>query len=527
MMPASKPRPFDLHTAERFAAAGRMLILLVLLAAILANSMTKQPVSRDEHMYCTAAVLLARGQAIYRDFAYPAQLPYHPLLLGTLCRALHTEHYLLVGRLLSAFCDMAVVVLILAIYRRAFDNHRLAGQWLGLAGAVLYAFNPLVDYAAGYAWNHDVVIACVVLSFWVFARTGFRPAPPFWRIAAMGALLTFATGMRVTTALVVVVFLAAVLAAAGGSIYNRIRTALPFAVASLLVLAWPLWIVMQAPKAAWLNLVEIPALYGRWLHEIGLVFNKAGLTIDCLKTPGYLALLIVAGYSIAVAVRRRASLGDASRRNLLLAGGVVVCFCLIAFIPPTMWHQYWAVPVPFLVIVCAYPMAALRQAAQKPDGRRSFRVARAVTFSCATLAILTNLTVLRRLPAVIVPEYWTPVMLHRTAVDIAGRVGEPKLVLTLGPLYALEGGSDIYPELASGSIVYRAADMMSAEDRAITPTVGPATLKDLLNRKPPSAAFLGVEPSYLSFLEEPLLQALDPAWPRHSREDGLQVYVRP
>jgi len=68
---------------------------------------------------------------------------------------------------------------------------------------------------------------------------------------------------------------------------------------------------------------------------------------------------------------------------------------------------------------------------------------------------------------------------------------------------------------------------MSAEDRAITPTVGPATLKDLLNRKPPSAAILGVEPSYLSFLEEPLLQALDPAWPRHSREDGLQVYVRP
>ncbi len=504
-----------------------MLILLVLLAAILANSMTKQPVSRDEHMYCTAAVLLARGQAIYRDFAYPAQLPYHPLLLGTLYRALHTDHYLLVGRLLSVLCDMAVVVLILAIYRRAFESHPPAGRWLGLGAAALYVFNPLVDYAAGYAWNHDVVIACVVLSFWLFARTGFRPAPPFWRIAAIGALLTFATCMRVTTALVAVVFLAAVLAAAGGSVYNRIRTALPFAVASLLVLSWPLWIVMQAPKAAWLNLVEIPALYGRWLHEVGLVFNKAELTIDCLKTPGYLALLVVTIYLMAVAVRRRASLCDASRRDLLLAGGVVVCFCLIAFIPPTIWHQYWAVPVPFLVIACAYPMAALRQAAQKPGGRRSFRIACAVAFSCATLTILTNLTVLRRLPAVIVPEYWTPVMLHRTAVDIAGRVGDPKLVLTLGPLYALEGGSDIYPELASGSIVYRAADAMSAEDRAITHTVGPAGLEDLLGEKPPSAAILGVEPSYLSFLEEPLLQALDPTWPRHSREDGLQVYVRP
>ena len=526
MIYASKSKLFDPRVARRLAAVARALLLLVLLASILATGMMK-PVSRDEHMYCTAAVLLARGQLIYRDFAYPAQLPCHTLLLGALYRIFHTDHYLLVGRLLSAFCDMAVVVLILAIYRRAFESHPPVGRWLGLAAAVLYVFNPLVDYAAGYAWNHDVVIACVVLSFWVFARTGFRPAPPFWRIAAMGALLTFATCMRVTTVLVAVVFLGAVLAAAGGSIYNRIRTALPFAVAGLLVLACPLWIVMRAPKAAWLNLVEIPALYGRWLHELGLVFNKAELTIDCLKTPGYQALLVVTIYLMAVAVRRRASLCDASRRNLLLAGGVVVCFCLIAFLPPTMWHQYWAVPVPFLVIACAYPMAALRHAAQKPDGKRSLRIACTVTFSCATLAILTNLTVLRRLPAIVVPEYWTPVMLHRTAVDIAGRVGEPKLVLTLGPLYALEGGSDIYPELASGSIVYRAADAMSAEDRAITQTVGPAGLEDLLSKKPPSAAILGVEPSYLSFLEEPLLQALDPAWPRHSREDGLQVYVRP
>jgi len=527
MMPVPTSRSFDPRTARRVAAVGRMLIVVTLLASILANSMMKQPVSRDEHMYCTAAVLLTRGQLIYRDFAYPAQLPYHPLLLSTLYRALHTDHYLLVGRLLSTLCDIVVVVLILAIYRRVFGNHRLAGQWLGLAAAVLYVFNPLVDYAAGYAWNHDVVICCVVLAFWLFVQTSFRRTPRFWRLASIGALLTFATCMRVTTALIAAVYLAAVLMAARGSIHNRIRTAMPFLIAGLLVLSWPLWILLQTPRVAWLNLVEIPALYGRWLHEIGMVFDKSDLTLACLTRPGYLALLIVTGYWIVLMARRRPSLSGISRRNLAVAGAVAAFFGLIAFVPPTMWHQYWAVPVPFLVIVCAYPMAALRQAAEKSDGSRPFRIACAVTFACAALAVLTNLGALRRLPVVLVPEYWTPVVLHQTAAEMADKGGKPDLVLTLGPLYALEGGSDIYPELASGSIVYRIADAMPADDRKITHTVGPATLEDLLKTRSPAAVVVGVEPPYFSFLEEPLLQAVDPNWPRHDWNNDLRMYVHP
>ena len=75
-------------------------VVFVLAAAILANSLTK-PIGRDEQMYCTAGALLAQGRMIYRDFSYPSQLPYHPLLLAALYRALGTTDYLLVGRLVS------------------------------------------------------------------------------------------------------------------------------------------------------------------------------------------------------------------------------------------------------------------------------------------------------------------------------------------------------------------------------------------------------------------------------------------
>ncbi|NQV35577.1 MAG: hypothetical protein HQ515_22980 [Phycisphaeraceae bacterium] len=43
------------------------------------NAMNKGP-SRDEQMYCTAGVLLSQGLAIYSDFSYVSQLPYHPVV---------------------------------------------------------------------------------------------------------------------------------------------------------------------------------------------------------------------------------------------------------------------------------------------------------------------------------------------------------------------------------------------------------------------------------------------------------------
>jgi hypothetical protein len=284
-----------------------VIVVLLLAAVLLANSMTKE-VSRDEQMYCTAGVLLGQGQTIYRDFSYPSQLPYHPLLLAVLNRSLGTTHYLLTARLVSVLCDILVMVFILLIYRSILGPYRRAGSLFGLAAAVLYVFNPLVDYAAGYAWNHDVVILCVVASLWLFVTTDFRKRSRFWRMGTIGALLTFATCMRVTTVLIEMLFFMAVLFIAGGSVRNRIRTALPFCAAALIVALWPLWVIAQAPRAFWLNLVHIPTLYGRWLHEIGRTFDKVALTVDALTQPGYLTLLVLGVYLVVHVWRKRSRL---------------------------------------------------------------------------------------------------------------------------------------------------------------------------------------------------------------------------
>jgi hypothetical protein len=503
-----------------------VLILFALSLVILSNSMSK-PVGRDEQMYCTGGALLAQGKMIYKDFSYAAQLPYHPLLCAALFRTFGTTYYLLVGRIISAFCDILILVSIVGIYRYIFKSFTNSGTLLGLAAAVLYLFNPLVDYANGYAWNHDIVILCVVLSFWLFISIDFNHKSKYWRIFAIGALLTFASCMRITTALVELLFFVMLVSQPGESMKQRLKTALLFLAAAAVVLIWPVWIIAQAPRAFFLNLVKIPTLYGEWLHKIGMVYNKSALTLTCLAQPGYLALVVLAIYFCLTIVCLRRRLKILNIRNLLLAPLLVMIFFIISLIPPTMWRQYLALPVPFFVISFAFPLLYLRKLSNKKGINKHFKIAAALIAVCSFIAVTSYPVVLQRTPFVLVPEKWVPTEIHKISEDIARRTKEPKLILTLGPLYALEGNSDIYTELSCGAIIYRAADSMSPSERSVTHTVGPKTLGELLEKSPPSAVILGVETGRLASLEAPLQAVVKPDWERKVYENGLVVFFRP
>ncbi|HSV98941.1 MAG TPA: hypothetical protein VLI39_02125 [Sedimentisphaerales bacterium] len=519
---AAKNQPTVPDGTWRIAQPLALAVMLILSAAILANSMTKE-LGRDEQMYCTAGVLLSQGQSIYRDFSYPSQLPYHPLLLAILYRGLGTTHYLLVGRLVSVASNILVLILIVLIFRSVFRDRRGEGLLLGLAAAVLYLFNPFVDYAAGYAWNHDVVTLCVVGALWLLLTTDFQAPSRYWRTAFLGILLTVATCMRVTTALVELTFLAALFWMAGGALSNRVRTALPFLAGATVAAIWPLWVIARSPQAFWLNLVRIPTLYGRWLHEIGMTFDKTALTIHAVLTPGYLILLVLVCGLAWVGCHYRLHLAPQERQRAIVAALLPVLFLVIAYIPPTMWLQYLAIPVPFIVIALAYPLLAL---ARSRSTGRTAHVGPLALSGAALLCVLANPVVLSRVVFVLVPEKWEPIRVHRLSQELTRQAEEPKLVLTLGPLYAVEAGCDVYPELSSGSIVYRIADRMTPHERRITRTVGPATLAEMVKDRPPAAVIVGIELQRFAELEKPLRQAVPPDWPRQDA-DSLEVYVRP
>ncbi len=501
------------------------LILAALALAILANGMTK-PLGHDEHMYCTAGALLAQGKLIYRDFSYVAQMPYHPLLCAFLYKALNTTHYLLVGRMLSIVCDVLVVVCIVGIYRRIFGSFKISGMLLGLAAAVLYLFNPFVDYANGFAWNHDVVFLCVVLSFWLFISIDFSHKSKYWRIAVIGALLTLAGCMRITTVLAQILFFVLLLVRPAQTIKQRLQTVLPFMIATVCVLIWPLWTVIAAPRAFYLNLFWMPALNSEWLHKIGMVFGKFDLILIALTTPGYPVLILITIQLWATIVLLRRKLKISNVTNLLLAVLLPLVFFIIALIPPTMWKQYLAMPAPFLVISFAYPLLYIRKLTDIPAHNKYFQIVRILIAACALVSISLYPIVLHRIPRLLSPQSWVPIRLHRISEDIAKKTKDPKPILTLAPLYALEGGCNIYPEFSSGPFVYRIADYMHPSDRQIATAIGPGTLGQLLEKSPPAAVILGAEPKPL---EAPFLQAVashSQRWDVKTYDNGLIVYFR-
>ncbi|MHC4095236.1 MAG: glycosyltransferase family 39 protein [Planctomycetota bacterium] len=503
-----------------------ILVLVVLSLGIFANGMTK-PLGRDEQMYCTGGVLLAQGKMIYRDFSYVAQLPYHPLLYAALFRILNTNHYLLVGRMVSVVCDVLVMLCIVGIYRRIFGKFAVCGLLLGAASAILYVFNPLVVYANGYAWNHDVVILCVVLSFRLLISTDFTQKSRYLRIAVIGGLLTLATCMRITTALVQLLFFAALVSQPGESIKERSKTALLFLIATAVILIWPVWVVASSGKAFSLNLFWIPRLYGKWLHEIGIVHNKFELTLSAFKTPGYLVLIVMAIYLCVVMIWQRRKLAKTGGRDLLFAALLVLVFFIIALIPPTMWIQYLAMPVPFIVISFAWPLLYLKQLADKARDNKQFKMAGVVVAVCVFVAVFSYPIVVYRTVMLLVPEGWVPIQVHEISQDIAKKTQEPKKILTLAPLFALEGGCDIYTELSCGSIVYRIGDRLSAWNRDATHTVGTRNLAELVEKEPPSAVIINVESERMKFLEEDLIKtAVKPDWERKVYKYGPVVYFR-
>ena len=502
-----------------------LLLLVVLFLAVLAGSMSKN-VGRDEQMYCGGGVLISQGKMIYRDFSYASQMPYHALLYAAIFKISGTSYYLLSGRMVSVFSNIVVILCIVGVYRRIFKSFSALGMILGLAAAVLYVFNPFVDYSNGYAWNHDVVIACVALSLWLFISIDFNGKLQYGRIAAISVLLTLASCMRITTVLVELLFLGALLKEPASCQARRFQRLLPFLTAATVVLVWPVWIIAQAPQAFYLNMVKIPTLYGEWLGKIGMVHNKFDLIMAGLTTPGYLVLIAMAVYLGISSIFFRRRVKISSGRSMSMPWLLVVIFIVIVLIPPTMWRQYLAMPVPFLVIALAYPLLRLRIMCGEGKVSGHFKIACVLIGVCVFVAVASNLVVLFRIPLAFAPEDWKPVEVHRISEDIGRRVQEPKRVLTLGPLYALEAGCDIYPELSAGAIIYRVGDYLTSEERAMTHTVGGDTLKDILQTAEPSAVILQVEPPYFAFLEEPLKKAVKPDWDTKIYENGLVLYYK-
>ena len=124
----------------------------------------------------------------------------------------------------------------------------------------------------------------------------------------------------------------------------------------------------------------------------------------------------------------------------------------------------------------------------------------------ATIVVLAMVAprLVQHLGTVIHPERWTVMRVHADGVAMAERLaaaGVSGKVATLSPVYPLEGGLAVYPELATGPFAYRTADITPPDIAAFYRMTSPTRVAALFDADPPAALLLGFDAA----LEEPML----------------------
>jgi hypothetical protein len=500
-----------------------VLLLIALSLVIFMRSMAQRVVD-PEHVSCAAGVLLTKGKMIYRDFACVAQMPYHPFLCAAIFKALNTTHYLFAARMLTVACDILIIICIISIFQRVFTSFPITGRLFGMAMTVLYVFNYHVDKVNGFALNRDFMILCILLSFWLFISTDFERKSRYLRIGAMSALLTLATCLHVSAVFIQLLFFVMLLIQHAESGRKRLKTALPFLIAPVIVLILPLWTMVQAPHAFFINIVEMPVLRMHLMRRTQVMMGTTlydkilqVLTYYFADERGIFPFVIVICLTVLVLLGRR-KLELPNLKNALLAVFVPVIFLIIGLCVPEFSYENFAMLIPFIIISFAYPLLYLRRL-ESINPHVLFRIALILVIAFSLAQAASQPFALLRVSRILRPQSWIPMKVHQISEEIAQKAGEPKLVATLAPLYALESGCDIYPELSSGLAGCKIAGVMSDAKRQITNTLNEETFKETLAKKPPCVVVIEGKPLFSVGLV--ILRIAKTKWPEQDYDETM------
>lgn len=484
---------------ERTSARGQAALVTLIAAlgllvacALLARIMSFA-IRHDEQFYVPAGALFTFA-GLYRDFGFN-HLPNLPILLSALYGVTGTHHYLLAGRLLT-WVLWLVGGAVLALTARLATRSTLAG----VVAIAFYVTNPVFLGPTGMTvTNNFLPVVLSLLGTYVFLF-GSGCATPGRRAVCMalsGFVVAAAVGCKANYVFLVPCFGCAVLLAPSPSGIERVwRVVLPFTAGALVGALPALAYFISDPAGMWAHIVRYHrvAQIAYWAGDDDKVVGigqKLGLAHQLwILGAGGLIPLGVATLLCVMGVRRgpRAMLAAVANLPFLLVAALVALGALVSFVPTPSFPQYYAPPIMFGIVLLLVVHGMLDQAEER----------QAVPFLIALLAFATLAgapQLMSGIGRLAHPASWTGVRVHRDAQQLARQRGRrPGPVATLAPLYPIEAGLPIYPELAGGPFIYRVGDLLRASDAVhYRYLASPTSITSVLAATPPSAILLGME----------------------------------
>lgn len=459
----------------------------------------RRPLDHDEHQFIASAVLLARNlQLPYKDYPY-FHMPNLVLAYAMLFK--FTDHLLLGARIFSVVCSSMTLVLIFSIVCNLFPRHGYFTRFLISAGSVIVLLmNPLFAHTSGLAWNHDLAVLFILAAFAIYCYCRKAGRTKNWLFFS-GLLLGAAMGTRLSIAPGIIAFVIMIVAYPNWRM-NREKwyVVLAFSLGIFVSLLPSLFVFGYTPKAFVFGNIDYPQLNTMYREAMGYqramtVWGKLVYIKWMMSHPGNLIVLI----SFILVFLWRAPITPNGREAddfgfwFLL---ILVPFLLLGSIAPTpLWAQYFYAPIPFLVIGILYGVATCGDEGEKV--RWSLRLFATAVIVCSIYGVSNY----RYLSTPRSADEWIATEVHEVGIEIKREVVEGR-VLTLAPIFPLEGGAEIYKEFATGPFAWRTAAFVREKDRRELGLISEDDLEEFLQKDPPRAILVGFERD----LEKPLVK---------------------
>lgn len=439
---------------------------LLTLAHILAR-----PVEANEHMYIAASVL-AMDHSLYRDFAY-VQMPYLAKLYALLFQATGTEHYLLTARIFTWVVMQAGIICVGGIawrYRRDVV--------LAIAAMITFACSESILLITGECSNYALSSFLSLAAMWLFVcrRSHFA-------MAGVGALLGLSVCIKLYYAVLVPGCLIAVIFRPGEK-QDRVKQALWFVGGVAISVLPAFWMLVADPDRFMFNNLGLHRLKAEVYQQNGYddrmtLHQRIQHGKSVLQHASQMWILYAVILALFALYRNRRRLRD--QFDLLLALSAA-CICLLtALTPIPAWSQYFAMPVPFFLVI-----AIILAANQKQLGTTLMSAVAAAGL------FVSGPYYARAVAATIGNNGVTPIVVHdqsRALVQqIASASGSDRpLIATTRTLFALEGGARIYPQWAGSGFLFELTDQLSDTQIDTYQVTAPRTFPELLRQRPPDA----------------------------------------
>lgn len=468
------------------------IFLLLLFVPLFLYNM-HQGLNHDEHQFVASAWLWKHEQLRpYRDFPY-FHLPYLIYLNALLFdRGLG---YILTARLVAQVSGWLILVVLFAQTMFAWRDLRGWRRfWLAVAITGLLASTPLFMFTSGRAWNQDLATLLAVLSTLSLVHGLQSKQSTRIMMLLSGLFLGLGIGTRLTLTPLVFALLAGIWICREGSRRERLSLSLWF-LSGCLLASIPLFsVAAQDWDSFWFDNFVYPRLNTLFRSEtdyaraMSLLDKLVFLGRDVLLAEPRNLILPVAYLAIGIAYPPTRVLSTRQVGVKMIA--LMMPFLAIAALAPTpAWHQYFFVLYPFLALGVMW-------------GLREFH-ARWVSYGwfwiCLAVLVITNTTLwwgeYQRELRLVGPDRWYPTEVQRIGQQIASLVKPHERVLTVSPIYVLEGNRSIYPELATGPFAFRAANYLSDERRRQFGFIAPAEqLDSFFGQELPRAILTGADP---------------------------------